>query len=294
MSKIIEALERARQDGTLDPMVEAVDERGTLAPVSLRDRAPRVAAPREVGDVRKLLDDVALDPAVLRDIDPFLVTLHQPMSVVAEQYRALRNRIERLSRQDGLQVLGITSSVKGEGKSLTATNLAAVMAQGAAKRVLLVDADLRRPKIDKLIAVHRSPGLADYLQGEAEWDDLFQHTPYYGLDVVGAGETRGHPSDLLAGPAMQEFIAQCRRQYDYIIFDTPPLLPISDVNFLVELLDGVALVVRANKTGRGLLKQAADSLPEGKILGTLLNRAQSMRQGYGYGYGKGGYYSKYY
>jgi capsular exopolysaccharide synthesis family protein len=294
MSKIIEALERARQDGTIDPVVEAVDERGTLEPVAVRERPPQVPPPRANGDVRRLSEDVALAPDILRDADPFLVALHQPMSVVAEQYRGLRNRIERLARQDGIQVLGITSSVKGEGKSLTATNLAAVMAQGAAKRVLLVDADLRRPKVDKLLAVHRSPGLADYLQGEAEWEGLFQHTPYYGLDVVGAGETRGHPSDLLAGPAMQEFVAQCRRQYDYIIFDTPPLLPISDVNFLVELLDGVVLVVRANKTGRGLVRQAAESLPQGKILGTLLNRAQSMRQGYGYGYGKGGYYSKYY
>ncbi len=119
-----------------------------------------------------------------------------------------------------------------------------------------------------------------------------QETPFFGLCVVTAGESEGHPSELLAGDAFREFLGEQRRNFDHIIIDTPPLNPISDVAFLSEAVDGVILVVRAHKTDKGLLTRSVASLPEGKVLGALLNRADGVQGGYGNG--KDGYYRGYY
>ncbi len=291
MSKILKALEKAKRDVVTErtapvvepPVVPAPREPGRRPGKSLRHRK----RPSHVLATR------TIDPGVLRGVDPHVETLHKPMSVVSEQYRAMRNRIERLNFDGRIQSIVVTSATKGEGKTVTATNLAVVLAQDATKNVLLVDADLRRPKVHKVLSVDMTPGLGDLLLGRATAAAVVQATPYFGLSVVAVGTVEGHPSELLASPEFEDFIAAMRAEYDYIVLDTPPLHPISDVNFLADTVDGVVLVVRAGKTHRGLLKQATESLPAEKLLGTVLNRTESLRSGYGYGYGSG-YYYKYY
>ncbi len=173
MSKIIEALEKAKREGQLDALVETIDERTTLADVAARPspRTPAVAKVRiapsrghAAGTPR-----VEVSPAQFVGLDPHLEPLHNPMSVVSEQYRSLRNRIERVTAGGAAQVLAFTSSVKGEGKSLSATNLSLVLAQDLSKRVLLVDADLRRPMIHQLLGLPRSPGLSELLDQGGGW-----------------------------------------------------------------------------------------------------------------------------
>ncbi len=289
MSKILKALEKAKRD-----VAPSVETRETDAPsAAVLDRR---TSPGPVRRRKRSSGPVAvtrLDPEVLRGVDPHVETLHKPMSVVSEQFRTLRSRLDRLNFEGRIQTLVITSALKGEGKSVTASNLAVVLSQDPTKDVLLVDADLRRPRIHKLLNLEPSPGLAEFLQGDAPLEAVLRHTPYYGLSVVPAGAPVGHPAELLASPEFNDFLHRMSAQYDYILLDSPPLHPISDVSFLVDAVDGILIVVRAHRTNRGLLKQVVESLPSEKIVGTVLNRAESLRSGYGYGYG-GGYYYGYY
>lgn len=294
MSKIIEALEKARRDGPVSDAVAAVDERATVT--GLVEGSPRHASPRPSrstqsrGRSRSLMAVKELDPEALRGVDPHVETLHRPMSLVAEQYRELRSKIERLNLTGRIRTLAVTSSEKGAGKSVTAANLAIAMAQDGNRSVLLVDADLRCPMVHQLLGIAPEPGLADRLQGTAELSAVVQATPFFGLSVVTAGNVLGHPSELLASPEFDEFLADCRREYDYVIVDATPLFPLSDLHFLAETVDGVLLVVCAGKTSKELLQEAAKKLPHDKVIGAVLNRVDEAGPGYrykGYGYGYG-------
>lgn len=296
MSKIIEALEKAKRDGTLEHSQGTLDERDTVAPlhpVPSDGRTSRPPGRRRQRSHSHLLVATQVPPEVIEAVEAHVEVLRNPMSVVTEQYRALRNRLERLNLEGHLQTIAVTSAAKGEGKSLTALNLSLVLAQDGTKRVLLVDADLRRPKVHKLLGFDAAPGLGDFLAGRVGGEGVLRHTPFHGLTVVTAGTVEGHPSELLASPEFEEWVAARRREYDYVFFDTPPVHPVSDVNFLASSVDGILVVVRAGKTPKGLVKHAVEALPAKKLLGAVLNRAESIGPGYGYGYGKGDYY-KYY
>jgi capsular exopolysaccharide synthesis family protein len=299
MSKIIEALEKAKREGTMDRSVTTIDERDTLVPLPREGAVVR--EPAGPGHRRRkhrshghLMVAQEMDPELLRNVEAHVDVLLNPMSVVSEQYRALRSRIERLNFEGKIQTLALTSAAKGEGKSLTALNLALVMAQDGTKDVLLVDADLRRPKLHKLLGLEPSPGLGDFFRGGASAQEIVRRTPFFGLAVTTAGSVGGHPGELLASPEFEEWVAVLRSEFDYIFFDTPPIHPVSDVNFLAPSVDAILLVVRAGKTPRGLVKHAAETLPAGKLVGSILNRAENVGPGYGYGYRKGDYYYKYY
>lgn len=296
MSKIAEALEKAQGEGTLTQTVRVSTDREALTPPETGAGKPeRRGHPRDgARKPREVAPTGVLDPAVLSGVDPHLDALHQPLSLASEQYRSLRNRLERRNSEGNLRAIGVTSAGKGEGKSLTSANLAAVMAQDSTKRVVLVDADMRRPSLHRLLGVSLSPGLAELLEGKVGEEGVVRLTPFFGLHVVTAGEVGGHPAELLASSELSQWIARARGRFDYVIVDTPPLHPLSDVSFLSESLDGLILVVMANKTSRSLLRQAAEGLPPEKILGTVFNRVDRLTgsgygYGYGYGYGKEGY-----
>lgn len=285
MSKVIEALEKAKKEGFFGELI--ID--GTAPrenPAKVRTKSHKFADSKESsGYLRK----VNIDPTRLVGVDPHLETLHSPMSFASEQYRTLRKKIERLGKD--IKVIAITSAAKGEGKSLTAANLSVVMAQDATKRVVLVDADLRRPTIHKLFNGKKFPGIANYIQGEVPVEDIVRPTAFYGLSMAFAGDVKGHPGELLASPQFVEFMAKCRESYDYAVVDTPPLSPVSDMNFLAEAVDGVLLVVRANKTGKEVVKQAAASIPSDKLIGAMLNRVDAVDMD---SWGDEGCYYKYY
>lgn len=216
-------------------------------------------------------------------------------ALLAEAYRALRAAL-RLTRSDphGSRVLVITSSGPGEGKSTVSTRLAIALAAAGAK-VLLVDADLRKPTLQKQLGDERERGLSYLLAGEEGVEPAASDHPR--LDVLPVGVRPPNPSELLHSPALASAIARWRTTYDYILLDSPPLGLVSDALSVGELADGVLLVVRDRVTAKGTLRLVLDRLQplRSKVLGLVFNAEQidsagyggyNYRYGYQYGYGQ--------
>ncbi len=216
-------------------------------------------------------------------IDPHLVALTSPGSFAAEQYQGLRLTIERLRRSRTLQVIAVTSPAAGEGKTLTAINLAGALARGADDaRVLLIDADLRRPAVARQLAIDESShGLTEVVENAgATLDSVTQKLKPYNLSVIPAGARNAAVHHILRSPRLDLVLAEARRRYDFVVLDTPPLLPVFDSALLANSVDGVLMVVAANQTPRKLLGEALNMLDPAKVLGIVFNRDSKPMFGY--------------
>src|SRR2546426_4553058 len=232
----------------------------------------------------------ARPPEPVGAIDERLVSLVAPNSLEAEQYRALRHVLEE--RRAEMPVSAVTSAPSGEGKTTTAINLAAAMAQDAEARVLLVDADLRAPSVAPLLGLGDSlPGLAELALGSrAGLDDTVRWCPPSRLCVLPAGRTPANPYEVLKSAGIGEVIQAARRRYDAVVVDTPPLLPVPDNRALAKWVDGFLLVVAAHRTPRHLLEEGLRGLEHARVAGIVFNgddRPSSACYGYYYGYGRG-------
>lgn len=194
-------------------------------------------------------------------------------SLVAEQYRTIRTNIEFSSVQTYLRSILVTSSVPGEGKSFSAANLAAVFAQQE-KKVLLVDADLRKPTIHETYQLENVQGLTNVLVGNASLGETVQKTLIDNLYVLTSGPTPPNPAELLSSKAMGELIQEMYSRYSLVIFDSPPLLAVADGQILANQTDGSVLVVLSGKTKMDTVQKARDALQQSKakLLGALLNK----------------------
>lgn len=194
-------------------------------------------------------------------------------SLVAEQYRTIRTNIEFSSVQTHLRSILVTSSVPGEGKSFSAANLAAVFAQQE-KKVLLVDADLRKPTIHETYQLENVQGLTNVLVGNASLSETVQKTLIDNLYVLTSGPTPPNPAELLSSKAMGELIQEMYSRYSLVIFDSPPLLAVADGQILANQTDGSVLVVLSGKTKMDTVQKAKDALQQSKakLLGALLNK----------------------
>jgi capsular exopolysaccharide synthesis family protein len=181
-------------------------------------------------------------------------------------------------------VIGFTSSSSGEGKTFCAVNLATVMAQSG-KRTLLLDADMRRPNVLRMLEKTDGPGLSTWLIGESGVDQLIQRADIPGLDVIGAGPIPPNPLDLAESPRMAELITTLRSRYDQVIVDASPLGLVSEYIMLMQLVDVTLYVVREGKTGRSALRMINEMVAEGKAknVDLLFNDVKSQG-GDGYGY----------
>ncbi|MBI5542787.1 MAG: CpsD/CapB family tyrosine-protein kinase, partial [Deltaproteobacteria bacterium] len=169
-----------------------------------------------------------------------LVAITSPGSVAAEQYRVLYHRLERARLEHGLRVVALTSAVSGEGKSLTAANLALVAAAAdPQKKVLLVDADLRRPRLGWLLNVEERPGLGEFLEGEASLPEVVRRVQGSSVMLIPAGAPRDDPGALVGGATMRHFLEQARERFDEIYLDVPPVLPVADGAMLAAMAAGV-------------------------------------------------------
>jgi protein-tyrosine kinase len=229
----------------------------------------------------------AREPApVAASLDTRLVAAHAPQSLAAEQYRSLRTRIKNAERARAMRSLIVTSPNKGDGKSLTAANLALTMAQEFQQRVLLVDADLRRPSIHRLFGIGDGPGLTDVLIGGATLDDALVSIPQHHLAVLPAGVLPSHPAELLGSTAMRRTFDALRGRYDRVIVDMPPVAPLADVSIALGMIDGLLMIVRAGVTPKPAIERALSGLDTAKVLGLVLNDAgeggASYRDGYHY------------
>jgi capsular exopolysaccharide synthesis family protein len=216
-------------------------------------------------------------------LDSHLIALTSPGSFAAEQYQGLRLTIERLGRGRTLQVIAVTSPAAGEGKTLTAINLAGALARGSdAARVLLIDADLRRPAVARQLAMTEGGGGLTEVVGNpaATLDGVTQKLQAYNLSVIPAGARIGAVHHVLRSPRLDQVLAEARQRYDFIVLDTPPLLPVFDSALLANSVDGVLMVVAANSTPRKLLGEALNLLDPAKVLGIVFNRDARPMFGY--------------
>jgi len=216
-------------------------------------------------------------------LDPHLVALTSPGSFAAEQYQGLRLTIERLRRSRTLQVIAVTSPAAGEGKTLTAINLAGALARGADDaRVLLIDADLRRPAVARQLALDEfSQGLTEAVESASTTlDGVTQRLKPFNLSVIPAGLRKGAVHQVLRSPRLDAVLAEARQRYDFVVLDTPPLLPVFDSALLANAVDGVLMVVAANQTPRKLLGEALNMLDPAKVLGIVFNRDAKPMFGY--------------
>jgi capsular exopolysaccharide synthesis family protein len=196
----------------------------------------------------------------------------------AEATRQLRTNLRYFGADRVVQVLVITSSVESEGKTTTAANLAQAFAE-AGRKTLLVDGDLRKPKLEHYLDLEASAGLTSILIGDGELAQLVQPWGQSGLDVLACGPIPPNPSELLGSAAMERFIADARTAYEIVILDTPPLLPVTDAAVTSAVADGVILVVRHGRTRREQVTDALDALAsvDARVLGTVLSMVPTNR-----------------
>lgn len=223
-----------------------------------------------------------------------LVTHADPRSPVAEAYRSLRTNIAYARAHQDLRTIVLTSPGPADGKSTTAANLAISFAQQG-QRTLLIDADLRRAVLDGTFDVTRSPGLTDVLVGNAALADAVRTTEVPSLSVLPSGQFPPNPSELLGSPAMQNVLHDAQGMFDIVLFDTPPLLAVTDAAVLSTMVDGTILVVRMGSTTRDAVRQAAMRLRNvrARVLGAVLNDMSQKAGSYYGGYGAYTYYAYY-
>ncbi|HXH83018.1 MAG TPA: CpsD/CapB family tyrosine-protein kinase, partial [Candidatus Tectomicrobia bacterium] len=216
-----------------------------------------------------------LEPAADRepgDVDDHLVSLLEPTSFAAEQYRAVRLAIENFRHERGTRVVAIVSPGRGDGRTVTALNVAGALAQSPEARVGLVEADLRRPAVARYLGIPPGPGLSSWLlDATMPVDAVLQRPASVAFAVILAGAASSMPYELLKSPRLAALLAELRERFDYVVVDTPPVLPFPDVGILRDLVDGAVLVARAQRTPREMLRDCLTVVGRQRALGLVFN-----------------------
>jgi capsular exopolysaccharide synthesis family protein len=259
MSELLKALDQAEREQALR---RRAAREGSRSWAGTSYAANRVTAPPELPS-----------PGAATSIDPHLVSLTAPMSPAAEQYRALRHVLEQARQAAGLQVVAVSAPAMGDGKTTTAINLAGALAQSPDTRVLLVDLDLRKPAIaDRLGRAAGGPGILQaLLTSDLTLADVVQPLPPFNLTVLTAGASAVAPYELLKSPRLDELMSDARKTYDWVVLDTPPLIPISDCRLISRCVDAFIVVATVHRTRRKMLTEALGVLDASTVLGLVLN-----------------------
>ncbi len=221
-----------------------------------------------------------------RSVAPEIVSLVAPGSYAADQYRTLRHAVDRLRLDNGLKVLAVTSPGPGDGKSITALNLAGALAQSLDARILVVDADLRRPSVAHYLGLDglHTPGLVEAISDpRLELRHVVRRFDGFNLSVLPAGTPQNAPYELLISSRMEQLLTEARRVYDCVLIDTPPLVPFPDCRILGRWADRFLVIVAAHKTPRKLLAEALNLLDPAKVVGVVFNGDDRPLSGH-YGY----------
>lgn len=284
MSKFTKALEQAQRDRALrtqpptplappsttsPPPAPAPPPPTPFTPPTASAPAPAAAPSRRIPAPPR-----RSSVAASGEVDDHLVSLVAPAGLEAEQYRALRHMVEQRRKTDNLSVIAVSSPGVGDGKTTTAINLAGALAQAADASVLLVEADLRQPAFSRLLGFGDSArlGLVDaILDPKLSLADIVQPRPPYNLSVVVAGQMPPSPYEVLKSPRLGTLLEEARRQYDYVVMDTTPLVAVQDCRVVARWVDGVVVVVAADHTPRALLEAALDVLDPAKVVGLVFN-----------------------
>ncbi len=211
-----------------------------------------------------------------RAVNPYLVLFHEPSGYRAEQVRGLRNKLLAMNPDQASKSLVVTSAIKGEGKTVTAINLAMALAELEHQRVLLIDADLRSPSVELFLNLNPEPGLADVLLGRLPLDSVIVDTGIRNLSVIGAGRRLAGPSEVLATPRIDDLLDALKQRYQYVIIDTPPVLPVTDASVLAARADGTLLTVRLERSLKSMTRDALRNLQDlgANVLGVFVNEVR--------------------
>jgi protein-tyrosine kinase len=313
MSRIEEALKRARESATGGvpalPSVEVFQDPWAVSdtaaaesatPVGQTAPTPEHVASQEPPDAHdggppanggapaarampQLPDALALFQGFSSVMAEKIVATPDIRPVFAEQYRKLAGSLHHTQLNRSLKVLMVTSAMAGEGKSLTATNLALTFSESYRRTVLLIDADLRRPTLHETFQVPNVSGLGDGLRAESEQKlSLIQVSPR--LTLLTAGRPDPDPMSSLTSERMRRVIEEASSRFDWVIVDTPPVGVLPDAKLLASMADGILLVVHAGKTAYTLVQRAVAALGRERILGVVLNQADERAGHAGYSY----------
>ena len=285
MAKVYDALQRAEAERKRRANPDAPE----ATPAKL-DWEPEVTAPGEPPKPARRLPFARLWSLFRRagaaedagDLNKRRISLLQPDSFVAEQFRGLRGRIDAISEQRPIRTIAVTSAAPGEGKTTAAINLAVVTSLSVGRRVLLIDCDLRRPKVHGSLGIQPTAGLAEVLNDEVSMDDAIEKAEGMNLEVLAVRSRPANPSELLSSSRMRELIEEASRRYDRVILDTPAALGLPDAKAVADLCDGSVLVVKADSTPEEDVLTMLEILDRRRVLGVVLNGTVADQGRYGY------------
>ena len=209
-------------------------------------------------------------------VEPHLIAISQPRSAYTEQYRNLRTKVLQTGERMQMRAIVVTSAGIAEGKTLTALNLAWLLAQTEGVRALLIDSDLRRPCATDYLGIEAPVGLSEVLGGQVRVEDAIVRLEPAGLYLLPGGRPRDDVAELLSGPSYARLLTEVRRMFDYIIIDAPPLGIFTDANVLMSRADAGLLVVRAGKTRYSAVEKLLLQMPKERLLGVVLNRTDEQ------------------
>jgi protein-tyrosine kinase len=286
MSRFYEALKKAEQEragggSAGNPLGEILEDLGLT---TSREAMIAGLAARTVGKSRNMPTLAApLSIQQLQQHGPPMIWNPKPEAILwsnsaydhpgVEQFHNLRSRLHQIQEKVAIRSVIVTSALPGEGKSFVVSNLALALSRQNGKRVLLVDADLRAPRIHSVLGVSSSPGLTDYLLGESDERSIIQWSSTANLFFLPCGRQVDNPLDLLGDNRLKALLERVNPLFDWILLDTSPALPVSDARLLAGVCDGVLLVVRAGSTRYDLAYRAKQEF-QNKVLGVILNRAE--------------------
>lgn len=290
MAKVYDALRRAeaerkarlQPEGTTPPVPMAApvplqwEPEGTTPPAPLAVEKPSI--------FQRLLGLFRSTPPVegLGDLNKRRISLLQPDSFVAEQYRGLRGRIDAIADQRPIRTVAVTSATSGEGKTTSAINLAIVTSLSVGRRVLLIDCDLRRPKVHRSLGTQPDAGLAEVLMDQVGVEDAIVKPEGLNLEILGVAGRPPNPSELLGSSRMRELVEELAGRYDRVILDTPAALGLPDAKIVSDLCDGSVMVVRAGSTPQEDIEAMLEILDRRRVLGVVLNGTEIDQGRYGY------------
>jgi protein-tyrosine kinase len=217
-------------------------------------------------------------------------TREKPISYITESFQKLIANLEYVNVDKKYQVLQVSSSVSSEGKTTFLANVAYLLSKKG-KKTIMVDLDLRKPKVHKIYDVENTIGITDILSERVDLEEAIKVNKNNGFHVITSGEKTSAVVNLLESNKMKELIEKLRKKYDYILLDSPPVINVSDAIYISRLSDSILFVLSQNRTKRGLVKEAINLLKQNNcnILGIVINQVdiKKTRYGYGYGYGYG-------
>ncbi len=294
MSRIHDALKRAEQEraSSLGTHVDAALDQGAVAAVPTVSMPPLTQAVTDVlpsmpsGFSYEALLARCPQVAWAPDSRTMLFFGEDENRLGSEEFRTLRSRLYQIREKLPLKKVLVTSALPKEGKSFVGTNLAQVMVRQHGRRALLIDADLRNPGMHRHLGAPQGPGLSEYLMGEADEFAVLQRGPMENLFFLPAGHIVSEAPELIANGRLKLLLQRLEPMFDWIIMDSPPVVPVADSTLLAGFCDGVLMVVRSNSTPSDLARRARGEFQDKLLLGVVLNGARRGKEGkYYYYYG---------